>query len=45
MSMNINLLPWREAQRERNTRKFYVVLAGMLILGVALGLLISHYTE
>ncbi len=24
MSMNINLLPWREAQRERNTRKFWV---------------------
>ena len=45
MSMNINLLPWREAQRERNTRKFYVVVAGMLILGVALGLLISHYYQ
>lgn len=42
MSMTINLLPWREAQRERRTRKFYIVVVGMLIMGVALGLLISH---
>ena len=45
MSMNINLLPWREAQRERRTRKFYVVVAGMLVVGVALGLLISHFYQ
>lgn len=43
--MNINLLPWREAQRERRTRKFYVAVAGMLVVGVALGLLISHYYQ
>lgn len=42
MSMTINLLPWREAQRERRTRKFYVVVATMLVLGVVLGLLISQ---
>ncbi|TVU90995.1 PilN domain-containing protein [Vreelandella titanicae] len=42
MSMNINLLPWREVQRERRTRKFYVIVAAMLALGVALGLLISQ---
>ncbi|MDN6323033.1 MAG: PilN domain-containing protein [Halomonas sp.] len=42
MSMNINLLPWREAQRERQTAKFYAVVAAMLVLGVVLGLLISQ---
>lgn len=42
MSMTINLLPWREAQRERRTRKFYAVVAGMLVLGVVLGLLVSY---
>ncbi|MCH4810842.1 PilN domain-containing protein [Vreelandella neptunia] len=45
MSMTINLLPWREAQRERRTRKFYIIVAGMLVLGVVLGLLISHYYQ
>lgn len=45
MSMTINLLPWREAQRERRTRKFYAVVAGMLVLGVVLGLLISHFYQ
>lgn len=45
MSITINLLPWREAQRERRTRKFYVVVVGMLILGVVLGLLVAHYYQ
>tara|TARA_R110002020_G_scaffold21242_4_gene72012 strand:- start:246 stop:818 length:573 start_codon:yes stop_codon:yes gene_type:complete len=45
MSMTINLLPWREAQRERRTRKFYVVVAGMLMLGVVLGMLIAHFYQ
>jgi type IV pilus assembly protein PilN len=45
VSMNINLLPWREEQRERRTRKFYLIVAGMLILGVALGLLIFQYYQ
>ncbi len=45
MSMTINLLPWREAQRERRTRKFYFIVAGMLVLGVVLGLLVSHYYQ
>ncbi|MBT2786705.1 MULTISPECIES: PilN domain-containing protein [unclassified Halomonas] len=42
MSININLLPWREAQRERRTRKFYLAVASMLVLGLVLGLLISQ---
>ncbi|WGI26107.1 fimbrial assembly protein [Halomonas alkaliantarctica] len=45
MSMTINLLPWREAQRERQTRKFYAVVAGMLVLGVVLGLLVSQFYQ
>lgn len=45
MSMTINLLPWREAQREQRTRKFYIIVAGMLVLGVVLGLLVSHYYQ
>ena len=42
MSMTINLLPWREQQRERRTRQFYAVVAGMLVLGVVLGWLVSY---
>lgn len=42
MSITINLLPWREAQRERRTRQFYTVVAGMLLLGVVLGWLVSY---
>ena len=38
MSININLLPWREARREKRTRRFYGVVVLMLIAGVALGL-------
>ncbi|MCI0509102.1 type IV pilus assembly protein PilN [Chromohalobacter marismortui] len=41
MSIEINLLPWREAHRQRRTRRFYIgllsvaVLALMCALGVA----------
>lgn len=42
MSITINLLPWREVQRERRTRQFYAVVAAMLLLGVVLGLLVSQ---
>lgn len=45
MSMNINLLPWREAQRERRTRKFYVWVAFMLLLGGVIGLLMSQFYQ
>ncbi len=33
---NINLLPWREWERERKQREFYVQLAGVLVVGLAL---------
>ncbi|MDC6711063.1 PilN domain-containing protein, partial [Leclercia adecarboxylata] len=45
MSMTINLLPWREAQRERQTRKFYLWIAVMLLAGVVMGLLTAQYYQ
>ncbi|MFG6667283.1 PilN domain-containing protein [Halomonas sp. HNIBRBA4712] len=36
-SININLLAWREARREKRTRKFY----GVLVLALALGVLVA----
>ena len=38
MSITINLLPWREARREKRTRRFYGVVVLMLVAGIALGL-------
>lgn len=38
MSININLLPWREVRRERRTKKFYGVMLLMLVAGAACGL-------
>lgn len=45
MSITINLLPWREAQRERRTRKFYAIVVAMLLFGVVLGLLVSQFYQ
>ena len=38
MSININLLPWREARREKRTRRFYGVVVMMFLAGIGLGL-------
>ncbi|ATH77881.1 MULTISPECIES: PilN domain-containing protein [Halomonadaceae] len=38
MSITINLLPWREARRQRRTRRFAQLVILMLLLGVGLGL-------
>ncbi|MDR5876353.1 PilN domain-containing protein [Vreelandella gomseomensis] len=43
MSITINLLPWREEQRERRTRRFYYAVAAMLLLGAALGWGIAEF--
>lgn len=40
--ININLLPWREARRDKRTRFFYGVLLLMLSVGGALGWGVSH---
>lgn len=37
MSITINLLPWREEQRERRTRRFYHLMVVMLLVGAGLG--------
>ncbi|MGP5018440.1 PilN domain-containing protein [Vreelandella alkaliphila] len=42
MSININLLPWREGWRERRTRQFYGVMLFMLLLGVACGVVVLN---
>ncbi|WP_083001354.1 PilN domain-containing protein [Halomonas sp. GT] len=42
MSININLLPWREARRERRTRQFYGVIVFMLLAGMACGFAVLH---
>lgn len=38
MSIKINLLPWREARREKRTRRFYGVVVMMFLAGIGLGL-------
>ena len=46
MSIEINLLPWRERQRERRHRDFGLALAGMALIGIAGGLgLTYHYAS
>lgn len=37
MSIEINLLPWREEQRERRSRRFLGILALVALIGVAAG--------
>lgn len=37
MSVEINLLPWREARRQRRTRRYYGLLTLFTLLGVAIG--------
>ena len=38
MSIKINLLPWREARREKRTRRFYGGVVMMFLAGIGLGL-------
>lgn len=43
MSVEINLLPWRERQRERRRRDFGLALAGMALIGIAGGLGLTYH--
>jgi type IV pilus assembly protein PilN len=43
MSIEINLLPWRERQRARRSRYFYLALAVMALLGAMGGLGLIYY--
>lgn len=45
MTIEINLLPWRERQRARRSRHFYLALAGMALLGISGGLGITYYFD
>ncbi|MCE8042700.1 fimbrial assembly protein [Halomonas daqingensis] len=45
MSIEINLLPWREQQRARRSRRFYLALAAMAVLGGAGGLGMAHFYD
>lgn len=42
MTIEINLLAWREARREQNMRRFYAVMLLLLIVGIALGGVVAH---
>ncbi|MFD2435371.1 PilN domain-containing protein [Modicisalibacter luteus] len=35
MTIDINLLPWREAQRERRNRRFLIILVLAALVGLA----------
>ncbi|MDR5899198.1 PilN domain-containing protein [Halomonas vilamensis] len=45
MSAMINLLPWREEKRQRQTRRFHLLLVAMLVLGTALGFLVARFYQ
>lgn len=45
MSIEINLLPWREKLRARRRRRFYLALALMVVLGVGGGLGMTRYLQ
>lgn len=45
MSVMINLLPWREARRERLTRRFHLLLLAMLLCGGGLGYGVGAYYQ
>lgn len=42
MTIDINLLAWREVRREKNTRRFYAIMLLLLIVGIALGGIVAH---
>ncbi|HSP56783.1 MAG TPA: PilN domain-containing protein [Halomonas sp.] len=43
MTIEINLLPWREEVRGRRSRRFYLTLGLMALLGLGGGYAVSHY--
>ncbi|SDJ17497.1 PilN domain-containing protein [Billgrantia gudaonensis] len=45
MSIEINLLPWREKQRARRSRRFYLALVLMAGLGVGGGLGVTQFYQ
>ncbi len=45
MTIEINLLPWREAQRQRRSKRFYLALALMALVGLGGGYGATWYYE
>ncbi|WP_404471524.1 PilN domain-containing protein [Vreelandella venusta] len=45
MSININLLPWREERREKRTRAFYGAVLFMLLLGGAFAYAVAYFYQ
>ncbi|WP_251977078.1 PilN domain-containing protein [Salinicola avicenniae] len=45
MTIEINLLPWRERQRQQRTRRFQQLLFATLLLGLLGGWLIAQYEQ
>ncbi|OLO12804.1 fimbrial assembly protein [Chromohalobacter japonicus] len=45
MSIEINLLPWREAHRQRRTRRFYMALVGVVVLALLCALGVSRWYQ
>lgn len=42
MTIDINLLAWREARREKHTRRFYVFMLLLLIVGITLSGVVAY---
>ncbi|MCK0745357.1 PilN domain-containing protein [Chromohalobacter nigrandesensis] len=45
MSIEINLLPWREAHRQRRTQRFYMALVGVSVLALLCALGVSRWYQ
>lgn len=45
MTIEINLLPWREEQRERRSKRFYMALGLVVVLGIGGGYGMSWYYQ
>lgn len=45
MTIEINLLPWREARRARRSKRFYLALALMALIGLGGGYAMTWYYE
>ncbi|GEK72736.1 MULTISPECIES: PilN domain-containing protein [Halomonas] len=45
MTIEINLLPWREAQRQRRSKRFHLALALAALIGLGGGYAVTWYHE
>ncbi|MDR5900733.1 PilN domain-containing protein [Halomonas icarae] len=45
MTIEINLLPWREEKRARRSKRFYVALGGAALLGIAGGYAMTWFYQ